>query len=111
MARPNIMKPETGLFDDEGDRWMRSLTIAITCGDEKVEIDGHDFEEFVLALGIRRLAVHWRTRDVLAGSMPGDRLSALIDRNWSSIDTYGLNEVTLRIQALCRGGDVRWSLA
>lgn len=111
MGLPNIMKPETGLLEEAGDRWMRSLTVAVEAGSDRIEIDALAFEEFMMALAIRHLAVHPRSRDIVAGSMPGDRLHDRIERNWSGIDSFGVNDLALRIQSLCAGGDVRWHLA
>lgn len=111
MGQPNIMKPEHGLLEEAGDRWMRSLTVAIVCGEGRVEIDGYRFEELTLAMRIRHLAVNPRSRDVLPGSMPAERFSDLIERNWSSIESWDLTDVALRIQDVCRSGDVRWALA
>jgi hypothetical protein len=108
MGLPNIMKPESGLLEEAGDRWMRSLEVVIESGPTRIETDALRFEELVMALGIRHMAVHPRTREIVARSMPAERLSALIERSWSSIDAFGICDFALEVQKLCRNGDVSW---
>lgn len=111
MGLPNIMKPERGLLEEAGDRWMSSLLVAIESGRNRIETDALRFEELTMALGIRHLAVHPRTREITPRSMPGERLHALIERNWSGVDSFGVNDLALQVQKLCAGGDVSWRLA
>lgn len=108
MGLPHIMKPDTGLLEEAGDRWMRSLGVTIECGADRIETDALRFEELAMALGIRHLAVHPRTREIVARSMPGERLSALVERNWSAIDSFGICDLARDVQKLCAGGDVAW---
>jgi hypothetical protein len=107
-----VMKPAGDLFGDAGDRWMRSLTVRIACGERAVELDGYRFEELMLALRIRHLSVHPRTREVVPGAIPAARLRDMIARNWSSVDSYGLDDVADRVSEMCgHDGEASWGLA
>ena len=110
MGMPVIMKPVSGLLEEAGDRWMASLTVAIECDGGRLEVDALRFEALMLAMRIRHLAVHPRSRDLIAGTMPAVRMSQLIERNWSSIDSSGIDDLAERVQGLCTGGDVRWNI-
>ncbi|MFZ3482163.1 hypothetical protein [Sphingomonas sp. 3-13AW] len=110
MSAPGIMKPQHGLLEEAGDQWMRSLRVSVSCESTRLEIDGAKFEALMLAMQIRHLAVHPRSRDIIPGSMPASRFSARVDNYWSSIEAHDLCDVALQVQSICRGGDIDWRL-
>ena len=113
MGTLAIMKPTSDLNGDAGDEWMRSVSVRLTAtgSGATIDLDAYAFEELMTALDIRHLSIRPRTRDVKPGAIPADRFARRIEGRWSSIDSYGLNDLAKRIETLCLdGGDLSWNL-
>ena len=84
--------PPTGTsLNGSGEAYIASLEIAVRGeGDDETSIvAGTVVEELLLAVNLRRNGFHPRTFAFNAFSVDGPKFGALLERNWSSIDSSG----------------------
>jgi hypothetical protein len=119
LTSPALPVPALGTaLGPAGDAYVASLQVALKVDGQPVGIlDGPRFETLMLALRLRHLAFHARTRALIPGQVPAATLDAAIARYWAAldahaVDTPGLLATAEALELAVRGaGVLTWAQA
>ncbi len=105
-----IPRVGTALSED-GDAYVASLDVVLRAPGGTVALDGTTFESLTMAVGLRHLAFHPRSRAAIPGAIPATAMARHIEANWSSVDSHGVEGAAERVLAICAdGGEVGWRI-
>lgn len=111
-VRMALAVPPVGTaLNGSGEAYIASLRILAECGEDNggltTDMDGDVLESLLMAVNLRSFAFNARTFAFNPFSVDGAKFGALLERNWSSVDSSGPDVVALAKMIMIFGEKTR----